>query len=386
MSHRILIHVQHLLGTGHLRRAAAIGAALAADGFEVEIASGGPPIAGLETGGARLRQLPPLRTADASFRTLLDENAQEIDERWKAARRDLLLARLAALQPDVLITELFPFGRRVLEFELAPLLASARALRPRPLILCSLRDVLVAPRDPRKVDQAMARARDLYDRILVHGDPALIDLPASYPAARGLGDRIVYTGYVASPPVPRAAPEIGAGEIIVSAGGGAVGLRLLETAIAARGRGAGTGHVWRLLLGHGVPAASRAGLLAQAAPGLIVEPARPEFPDLLRRCHVSVSQAGYNTVVDILEAKARAVLVPFASDGETEQTQRADAMAARGWAQVIAEDELDAGRLAAAIEHAGRAAAPDFGRLRREGAAETVRLVRRLLAEHRAAA
>lgn len=380
---RILIHVQHLLGTGHLRRAAAIGQALAAAGHEVEIASGGPPLAHSGAGAARLYQLPPMRAADASFRVLVDERGQPIDAPWKARRRDLLLGRFAALRPDVLITELFPFGRRQLEFEILPLLEAARALSPSPLTLCSLRDVLVAPSDPAKIARALDRARS-YDRILVHGDPALLELSASYPAARELGERLVYTGYIAAPPSVEPAGDEGRDEIIVSSGGGAVGARLLETAVAARSL-TEPGRRWRMLLGADLPADARARLMAASGPGLIVEPARDDFAGLLQRCHVSVSQSGYNTVMDILQTNTRAVLVPFAADNETEQPLRAASLAARGWATVLDEATLDSAGLATAITEAGRRGRPGATALRCNGAAETARLVEALYTSRRAA-
>jgi predicted glycosyltransferase len=376
---RALIHVQHLLGTGHARRAAAIGAALAASGIDTEIVSGGTPIAGLETGKARLTQLPPLRTADATFKHLLDGNGRAVDDMWKAARRDALLARFHALQPDILITELFPFGRRLLEFELLPLIEAARASRPRPLIYASLRDVLVAPSDPRKAERAIERVRAWYDGVLVHGDPSLIDLPASFPAARGLAN-IHYTGYVAPAPTPAAPPDVGENEVVVSAGGSAVGARLLETALAAHAAGCEAGRVWRLLVGADLPRAMRERLNAASGPALIVESARRDFPDLLRRCHVSVSQGGYNTVMDILDSQCRAVLVPIAAGGETEQAQRAEALAARGWAQVVDESTLTAATLADAINRAGRMARPETATLKRDGAAESARLLKAALA------
>jgi predicted glycosyltransferase len=378
MTRRVLIHVQHLLGTGHLRRAAAIAAALANADFDVEIVSGGPPIAGLETGRARLFQLPALRTADLTFKHLIDDRGQAIDATWRADRREALLARFRAVRPDVLITELFPFGRRALEFELVPLLETAWSAVPRPLILCSLRDVLVAPSDPDKTARAVARARRWYDCLLVHGDPALIDLPASYPAANSLSDRIVYTGYIGADAGPAAPAGVGDGEVIVSAGGAAVGLRLFEAAAAARRLGAASGRPWRFLLGADLPAEARQRLLAHSAPGLIVEPARRDFQDLLRRCHISVSQGGYNTIMDLLATQARAVIVPFAGGGETEQAQRAAAMAAKGWVEVVPEDKLEPEVLAAAIDRAARGPKPDR-RLNCLGTRETVRLVSDLL-------
>jgi len=374
-----MIHVQHLLGTGHFRRAAAIANALAAAGHEVEVVSGGMALSHPSTGGARLLQLPAMRASDAGFKSFVDEQGRPIGGDWKARRRDILLACFASFRPDVLITELFPFGRRQLEFELLPLLAAARAQSPRPLLLCSLRDVLVPPHDPEKVARALERAQ-VYDRVLVHGDPALIDLSASYPAARILGERVVYTGYIAAPPSSDPPGNDGLDEIVVSSGGAAVGGHLLETALAAQAL-LEPGRRWRLLLGADLPGEIRERLLARRGPLTIVEAARPDFPGLLRRCHVSLSQAGYNTVMDIVQAKARAVLVPFATGSETEQTRRAAALAARGWATVVNETQLDAPRLAAAVGQAAGRARPDTTALRRDGVAETVRLIGTLRAE-----
>jgi len=383
MSGRVFIHVQHLLGTGHARRAAAIAAALAEAGFAVEMASGGPPIPGLAAGGARLIQLPALRARDAGFKTLVDGTGRPVDDAWCGARRDQLLAHVRRFQPDVVITELFPFGRRLIEFELVPLVESVRMQRPRPLILASLRDILVAPRSPAKAAEAIRRVEAWYDAVIVHGDPSLIDLPASYPAAQAVAAKTYYTGYIASQPGPEAPPGVGTGEIVVSAGGGAVGAALFDAALAARRNGFAADRTWRLLLGGDLPAGARERLTAQADATLIVEPARRDFVSLLGRCHVSVSQAGYNTAMDIIQANARAVLVPFATDGETEQTQRAAAFAARGWAEVVAEGELDATHLAAAI--AAAAARPPARRtLNCDGERQTVRRVTELLERHRA--
>lgn len=372
MTGRVLFHVQYLLGSGHLRRAAAVASALAEAGFEVELVSGGFPVRPLDSGGARLVQLPPARAADESFRTLLDESGKPVDEAWRGRRRAALLARLESFRPDALITELFPLGRRVLSFELMPLLEAAHRRTKRPLVLSSVRDVLAAKNDPAKTDEMIARAQRWYDRVLVHGDPALLPLGASFPDAR-LADRIVYTGYVATPAAITSAD--GEGEVVVSIGGGAVGARLLETAAVARGLSAARNRTWRFLLGGNLPREAEQRMHAMAGPGIVIEPARADFAGLLARCHVSVSQAGYNTVMDILEARARAVLVPFAAGNETEQTLRAEALARRGWAVTCAEAGLTPALLAAAVDRAGSLARPDATGLRRDGARETARLV-----------
>jgi predicted glycosyltransferase len=380
MTPRVLFHVQHLLGTGHLRRAAAIAASMVRQGFRVELVSGGPPLVGLDIGEARLTQLPPLRATDASFRALVDARGRPIDDAWRATRRDALLDLFARVEPNVLVTELFPLGRRNLSFELVPLIEAARARPSPPLIVASVRDVLARKTDSRKTDEMVARALAWYDRILVHGDPNLIALGASFPDSR-LGALIDYTGYVGTGATPAPPPGDGEDEIIVSAGGGAVGERLLKTAIAARPLSREGHRRWRVLMGPNVAAQAGLELARSAGPGCMVEPARADFPGLLARCHVSVSQAGYNTVMDVLTARARPVLVPFAGAGETEQALRADALASRGWAQIVPEDALSPVSLAAAVDRAARAPRPPADGVRRDGAVATGHLIQRLLTE-----
>ena len=88
----VLIYVQHLLGIGHLRRAAVIARALASAGLKTDLVTGGPPVPGLEVGAARVHQLAPIRSRDARFTGLVDAEGRELDEAFKAARRDRLLA------------------------------------------------------------------------------------------------------------------------------------------------------------------------------------------------------------------------------------------------------------------------------------------------------
>ncbi|MDP1753535.1 MAG: glycosyl transferase, partial [Reyranella sp.] len=52
MTGRVFFYVQHLLGIGHLRRAATLARTMAAGGFDVLLVSGGAPIDGLALGGA----------------------------------------------------------------------------------------------------------------------------------------------------------------------------------------------------------------------------------------------------------------------------------------------------------------------------------------------
>ena len=243
----VLFWVQHLLGSGHLKRAATLARAMSERGLRVVVASGGTPAPWLVGGGVELVQLPPVRASDLAFTSLLDEHDRPIDDRFRALRRDRLLALFQELRPRVIITEMFPFGRRAFRFELVPLLEAAARARPRPWRLCSVRDVLVRKPDPEGYAWMLAQAHAHFDRILAHTDPQLIPFGHTFPHAAALGDRLVETGYVTEPLMAQTAD--GRGEVLVSAGGGRVGARLLEAAVEARPLSRLRERPWRLIAG-----------------------------------------------------------------------------------------------------------------------------------------
>lgn len=372
---KVLFHVQHLLGIGHDRRAALIARGLSAAGMEVTVLRGGHPVPGIDYGAATVIQLPPARAADETFKTLLDEHGHPIDDAWRARRREAVLNAFKRVRPDALLVESFPFGRRAFRFELLPLLHAARAAGT--VTACSVRDILVAKANPDRLEESAATVERLFDRVLVHGDPDLIPFDATFPLAGRIADRIRYTGYVAAPlaGTETTAPENtdGVDEVIVSVGGGAVGLPLLRAVLGARPLTPAGDAVWRLLAGPDVPDAAFRALAADAPPGVLVERARPDFPALLRRCRLSVSQAGYNTVLDLLQAGCRAVVVPFAAAGETEQPTRARLLERRGRLVVVEEAGLTAETLAAGIARALTQPAPPPIPVRLDGAAGTAR-------------
>ncbi|MDA0652489.1 MAG: glycosyltransferase [Proteobacteria bacterium] len=378
---RALFYVQHLLGIGHLKRAATLSRAMEEAGFAVTIVSGGKAVPGLDIGTADFVQLAPMRSADEHFAVMLDDDDRPIDDSYRLERRDRLLETLARVQPDLILTELFPFGRRGLRSEIIPLLEAARARSPKPSIVCSVRDILVAPSKPERGPEMVATIRQYYDKVLIHGDPDLVPFEQTFPLAGEIADWLAYTGYIVDPP-PTGAAESGLGqnEVIVSAGGGALSEPLLTAAISARGKTRLKEATWRLLAG---PSLSQDGFerLRRLAPdGVIVERARPDFTALLANCVLSISQGGYNTIMDVLAAKVRAVIAPYAGGKETEQTLRAGLLQERGALQVVWEDELSPDRLASAVEAALDGPRTDAVGIQTDGAAVSAKLLAQLVA------
>ena len=375
---RVLIAVTHLLGAGHLTRSAAIARAFAAAGHETMLVSGGVPAPMVRSDGLRLVQLPPLRIAGTDFSTLLDPDGHAAGPALLERRRSLMIEALAAFGPDAVVTELFPFGRRALAPEFMALVDAARARRRRPLVLASVRDVLVASTKPQRIAESHARVADLYDAVLVHGDPALIPLEASWPLDAATAAKVRYTGYVDEGTAP--APASHRSGVLVAAGSGPAGLVLLRAAADAARQRPDLG--WRILAGHGVPEAALSQIGHGLEPGILGR-ARPDYRALLSGAAVSVSQCGYNTAVDLLVTRTPAVLVPFEAGGETEQRLRAERLAARRLARVLPESALTPESLVQAIASQSALPAPGDHRIDLDGAARTVALAEALHAGER---
>ncbi|MGE0004339.1 MAG: glycosyltransferase family protein [Parvibaculaceae bacterium] len=376
---KALIYVQHLLGIGHLARVSRIAAALAEAGADVTLASGGAPVAGFPAAAVRLVQLPPIRSRDASFSELVDAEDRPLSDTFRALRRERLLCVFEAVRPDVLVVEAFPFGRRQMRFELVPLLERARAQRHPPIIASSVRDILQDSRKPGRAEETLELVERFFDIVLVHGDPGFARLEETFPLARRMAERIAYTGLVAGE--PQGTPE--RFDVVVSAGGGVAGRKLIEAAAAAAPGLMTRWPRWCIITGPNFPQAERSALAGRLPDGVRLETFRPDFPGLLAKAALSVSQAGYNTVCDLLRARCRAVLVPFAEGGETEQSKRAERLASLGLAVMVREDGLDPEGLAQAMK-----AAPDPAshRIDLDGAAQTARLLGARLASREAPA
>jgi len=365
---RVLIWSQHLLGTGHLQRAARLADALVARGHSVTVANGGPAPATAPTAWRR-RDLASIRAADAAFDGLVDIGGAPVGEAlW--ARRRAELGELAAAAPDVVVIEMFPFGRRAFARELAPLLEGWRRRPRRPRLVVSLRDVLVDKRKPGRAEEVAGRVERWFDRVLVHADPRLLALDATFPDARRIAAWLRYTGYVAPELASPTAPGRG---VVVSAGGGVVGRALFAAAIEAARRLDGACGPWTLIGGRELPEPAWAALGRRAPTEVRMLRAVEDLPAVLAGAAVSVSQAGYNTVAEAMALARPMVLVPFAAGDETEQTRRAEAVASIGAARLISERALDGAALAAAVRE--RAATPfpafrlDVGGARRSAVA-----------------
>lgn len=380
MTRRVFFYVQHLLGVGHVFRALRIARGLSNAGFAVDFVMGGVPVPDLDFAGLNLVQLLPLKAGPDGFNVLVTATNEPIDSGIMAHRTAQLLSAFESCGPDIILIETFPFGRRQMRFELVPLLEAAHRRNPRPCIAASVRDIL---QESRGVDRLRETADVLwryFDRVIVHGDPSLVALDATFPLAEEIAPLIAYSGLVVPPrPRPHQSPAVVA-DVVVSAGGGAVGRKLLQTAVAAKPRTKLRSARWLVLAGPNARTSDIYDLAAKAEKNEIeVKCLVPDLASVLARSTLSISQAGYNTVADILVAECKAVFVPFAQAGETEQSRRAKLLQQHGYGIVVTEDHLSGETLAAAIDESLALPQPQT-RFNIDGVAGTVEILTGLAA------
>ena len=333
---RVLFYVQHLLGIGHLMRARRIALALNENHFIVTLVTGGLPVSGFELPGVEQIALPALAVRDGNFSELVDAHGKKVDSEFKADRQQRLLDVYSRVEPDIVVLEAYPFGRRQLRFELLPLIDVIQSSQPKPLLVSSVRDLLQRNRKAGRDEETAKLVNQYFDKILVHGDERFATLDKTFPFAKAIADKIVYTGLVSGPASCTPSDSF---DIVVSAGGGAVGSALLSTTMQAVALLPDTTS-WCVITGPYLPQSEFDELVSNAPANVTLQRFRTDFVSLLTKARLSISQAGYNTVSDILQAGCRALLIPFSSQGETEQTDRAIRLSKLGLATVLHDDVM----------------------------------------------
>ena len=319
MKPTLLFYCQHSVGLGHLMRSYALCAGLARR-FDVVLMTGGDLPEGIDPPpSVELVPLPALGVQSNGF----GARNGDLERTWELRHRRILMT-LGRTQPEVVLVELFPFGRAKFAREIVPLLEESRAMGA--FTACSLRDILVSG-DTERDDRARELADSLLDAVLVHSDPRFARLEETFKPSTPLRTPVHYTGFVTGANGTNGHRR---GEhVVVSAGGGRVGFTLLEEAMANS-----YGRPMRAIAGPLMPDGDYE--LLQALKPANVELLR-SVPDLaaeLGHAAGSISQCGYNTALDLLRTRVPALVVPYATEEEDEQTRRAERLQKLGVVKV----------------------------------------------------
>lgn len=358
MKKRVLIYCQHVLGMGHFIRSMAIAQALR--DFDVYFVNGGEAPSGMEIPPwITIVNMPPI-TSDEEFEELKIASQGSTLEQVQQARRTMLLELFDRFRPDVLIIELFPFGRKRFAFELLPLLAHIRLSGGSTKVVCSLRDILVKKSDQaRHEDWVVSLMNRYFDLLLIHSDPTFQTLDETFSRVRDLRCEIRYSGFVTQ---ESNAPTGSAFEnhptsngkplILLSLGGGRVGYELMEGALQASCLLETTRpHRMLAFAGPYMPEEQYRELqrFADRKPHIEIRRFTPHFQSLMKDAALSISMAGYNTCMNLLTTGTRALVFPFTGRGNEEQTIRAKKLERLGLLTMLGPDDLHPHRLAGKI-------------------------------------
>ncbi len=338
---RLLIYSPDSFGLGHFRRCLSIARELsiADPSLSMLCLTGSPrPTLFAHPHGFDTVKLPSLtKDADGAYQPL--SGNLEL-ARLSALRTSIVEATLRDFDPDLLLVDHAPLGTLG---ELLPVLERLRS-DARVTTVLGLRDVIDSPERTAAewAQRDLARrVPELFDRVLVYGDPRVWNAVDRYGLAPALGARATHTGIVCRcMPKPSHAPAFDGparrGRILITTGGGADGLPIVEDALHAL---AGWNSPVRVILGPlADPAAGdRLRTLARALPDCTLLHSTRSMCREVREADAVIAMAGYNTAYETLRAGRLYFAVPRHGP-RLEQRVRADRLAELGLAVAIDSD------------------------------------------------
>jgi predicted glycosyltransferase len=378
---RVLCHAQHFKGIGHFVRMHAIARGMS-EAHEVYLVDGGRPVP-RRPGPIELIPLPRLVRVEGRVVGL--ETATPVASLVEQRIR-LLTQAVERIRPDAVLVDIYPFSKWEVEEEITRMIAVARRLNAGVRVVTSLRDIVpmsrsqVAP--PGGYEAGVLSRLASFDAILTHGDPSFARIEDYFDRAADVPLPVHYTGFVTGLPAPPVeTPEPGT-YAVLSCGGDTASLAFLLSSIEAfrrlRARGALGAMSLRVFPSPDVTAADVAALSAATCDG----PFRlcefsPDFDAWLAGSALSISRCGYNTTVQLLQARVRSVQAPIPSISD--QPPRARRLAKLGLATVIDGAAPSVEAIATAIEEA-MAQPPVEHALDLDGVAATRRILEELVA------
>ncbi len=345
---RLLMYSQDGMGLGHLRRTHNIAQEILARQPDARIlVVADSPVAPFFTpipGMTFLKLQTIVKVGDSEWKS----GSQPIDEAIEL-RGQKIVDAYREFQPDVIAVDHMPLGALG---ELKPLLDTASGDKQRAKLVLGLRDVLDKPETIRDVwdDLGAYDYLERYDSVLIYGCKDVYDAEAAYdlaPYARN----VTYCNYVAhrTDEQPALSPE-DLPFVLVMGGGGADAFPLAKTFLDAIPHILQTRPVRALIItGPNMPEADRQALIAQVAGQPVeIETSVEDPTTLLRRATAVVTMGGYNSLVEVLQWRKKALVVPRrAPSGE--QQLRSRLFADRGLVRMLDPEALAPSQLGDAL-------------------------------------
>lgn len=389
-----LIHVETLIGSGHMRIVSHLSRALQNRGVDVYVLSSkGSQGKGsdFDFGLTKFIDLPNLFRDAASGKSFLTHNnVHYLDDLGFQQERFASIAdAMDRIKPDIFLTETWPLGKGFWDKELLPVLDKVNGTPwVSPYIATIARDVTCYPNhrqwlsDEGNANEAVRIINEYFDDVIVTGDHRFIELEDSFPKASQIKTPIYYAGYFASETLDRAEMPQSEREVVVSSGSGYKQdcFKYYSAAIHARQLSSFSQNPWRILVSHDCPEDDMIKLQGIASQmedpnSIIIERNRPDFRQLIANAAATISFGGRNTTTEVLGVKQKydvpVLIYPRASDklDVAEQQLRTIKLADMGVLGMLTEEDLDEpAEFAARLDQTARITSGTYLRVDMNGA------------------
>ena len=297
---------------------------------------------------------------------LYDINGIELDENFKEDRVSQFTSIIKDLKPDVLLLHNYISGSTwdaIIDFEMIPAIETAKKVNPDVKVYSYLIGMIDSFENMTK-EESLIFAKSVeknIHKILLRSDNPELFFKTCEPA-RQFKDKFVPVGYSSDINLPQPLQELkDKKEVVISAGGGDLGMDLFFNAIDTFILAQSTNSVlskfdWRIFVGP--MQLAQLDLLQEKIDSLpsanystkiILQTNADSDLFLSHLCHhtfLSISQCGQRTFTDLEIAGAPSLLVPRESQGkEFEQLYRAKYMEEAGRSIVLKESVLSPNNL-----------------------------------------
>jgi predicted glycosyltransferase/nucleoside-diphosphate-sugar epimerase len=352
---RLLLYGHDTYGLGHLRRNLTLADGLTREfpDLSILLLTGSPAAQhfALPANVDYVKLPSVVKVADEDYQAqTLHLQAGEIAR----LRSALIREAVSGFAPDAILVDHAPAG---MKGELLPALEELRHVNPHARVALGLRDIVDEPEVVRRnwTERGIYDILDsFYDAILVYGVPPVMDVIVAYRLPAAVAAKSRYCGYLPraqSPTDPMAVRSayctgdehlVDEHLVLVTAGGGGDGYRLLSTYLLAVSEGgipSPTASV--IVTGPFMAARERAELDAVAAgqPHVRLLTFTDDMLGLMQAADVVVCMGGYNTICEVLSAGVPAIVVPRVAP-RREQLLRARAFAELGLVATLPPDML----------------------------------------------
>lgn len=355
MQKRILFYCQHSMGIGHLVRSFALVNSLKKS-FQVTLVSGGVFPEGMSIPkGINFIQLPAIGIDANNALTAIGSSESAFN--IMRVRQKKMISVYNEILPDIFITEFFPFGKIQFLGELSPILKRIKSSDKSVQVVCSLRDIL----EPNYLannmgqDLSVSLINEFYNSILVHGDPEFIRLEETCPQLSRIKVPVSYTGYVSD---KKYLPKINRkhfNEIVLSAGGGKVAEPFISKMVRSFQKfGFGEDIVLRIVTGpiYPIDAYKILEKSIESDPNIILIRSVESLTKLWEQARLSISQGGYNTLMELICSRIPALILPHSNENNSEQEFRATRLQQEKLVKKLAYANTSEEEIALAVKNA----------------------------------